>query len=247
MAAHPPVFKSQRRNTTVVVAIWVLGIVAFLELVFASLALAPRLITAVRENQVTHSQTASQLAFPAPTATAVQNSGQQPTAAQLTHALEAESLPPLNGEVTTPDTPLTPAASNAQPKDTSVLGIVSARLEGSDEGSRKLTITIKADPKVPIDVPQVKVQVYFYDTDGSEITPSKAQVTSNWTSPPVDWKNGEMEILEVRYLSDSADSSIHFAGYVVAIYYKGDLQDFRSEPGMLTKQFPLKYFIGSEE
>jgi hypothetical protein len=246
MVEHPPAFKSQRRNTTVVVTIWVLGIVAFLEIVFASLALAPRLITAVRENQVNHSQTVSQLASSASDSTPAQNAS-QPTSAQLTHALDASALPSLNQEVSTPDTPLKSTASDTPPKDSSVLGIVSAKLEGSDEGSRKLTITIKADPKVPIDVPQVKVQVYFYDTDGAEITPSKAQVTSSWTSPPVDWKNGEPEILEVRYLPDSVDSSIHFAGYVVAIYYKGDLQAYRSEPGILTKQFPLKYFIGTEE
>jgi len=43
------------------------------------------------------------------------------------------------------------------------------------------------------------------------------------------------------------DSDIKFAGYIVAIYYKGDLQDYRSEPSSLTKLFPLKYFIGTED
>lgn len=240
MVEQPPSFKTHRRNTTVVVAIWVLGITAFLELGFASIALAPRILTSVRNAQSTAVTAASSTLLPAPQAV-------QPVAPQTTHPLDSPSLPPLSRDVSTSDTPLQPAAADASPQGGSVLGIVSAKLEGSDEGSRKLLISIKANPKVPIDVPQVKVQVYFYDTDGSEITPSKAQVTSSWTSPPIDWKDGDLELLEVRYLPDSVDSDIKFAGYVVAIYYKGDLQDYRAEPGRLTKLFPLKYFIGTEE
>ena len=241
MVEHPPSFKGQRRNTTVVAAIWVLGIVAFLEIIFACIALLPRILTAVRNNQSVHVQAVA----PAAPITQAPSQSAQVVPSQ---PLDGTTLPPLNKDVSTPDTPLQPAASEAAPQQgTSTLGIVSTKLDGSDEGSRKLTITIKANPKVPIDVPQVKVQVYFYDTDGTEITPSKAQVTSSWTSPPVDWKDGEPELLEVRYLPDSADTDIKFAGYVVAIYYKGDLQDYRSEPAQLTKLFPLKYFIGTEE
>jgi len=241
MVEHPPSFTGQRRNTVVVAAIWVLGVVAFLEIIFASIALTPRILTAARNNQSVHVQA---VAPAAPSRQAPSQSAQ----IMPSQPLDGTALPPLNKDVSTPDTPLQPASSEAAPQQgTSTLGIVSTKLEGSDEGSRKLTITIKANPKVPIDVPQVKVQVYFYDTDGTEITPSKAQVTSSWTSPPVDWKDGEPELLEVRYLPDSADTDIKFAGYVVAIYYKGDLQDYRSEPAQLTKLFPLKYFIGTEE
>ena len=96
-------------------------------------------------------------------------------------------------------------------------------------------------------MPQVKVQVYFYDEDNGEIVPSKAQVTSSWTSPPVDWRNGEPELLEVRYLPESADPGIKFTGYLIAVYYKGDLQDCRSDPPRLKKLFEPKYYIGSDE
>ena len=241
MVEQPPNFKTHRRNTTVVAAIWALGVVAFLEIVFASIALTPRILTAVRNGQSVHVQAI------APTAPTTQPPSQSAQTLS-SQSSDGSALPPLNKDVSTPDTPLQAASSEAAPQQgTSTLGIVSAKLDGSDEGSRKLTITIKANPKVPIDVPQVKVQVYFYDTDGTEITPSKAQVTSSWTSPPVDWKDGEPELLEVRYLPDSADTDIKFAGYVVAIYYKGDLQDYRSEPAQLTKLFPLKYFIGTDE
>ncbi len=241
MVEQPPTFKTHQRNTTVVVAIWIFSIVAFLEVLLASIALAPRILAAVRNGQ------AGSVATVAPSSSAPPLPAQSLSPQQPSHALEEAPLPTLNKDVSTADTPLQPAASDSAPQASSTLGIVSAKLDGSDDGARKLLITIKANPRVPIDVPQVKVQVYFYDTDGSEITPSKAQVTSSWTSPPVDWKDGDPELLEVRYLPDSIDSDIKFAGYVVAIYYKGDLQDYRAEPAQLTKLFPLKYYIGTDE
>jgi hypothetical protein len=37
------------------------------------------------------------------------------------------------------------------------------------------------------------------------------------------------------------------AGYLIAVYYKGDLQDCRADPPRLKKLFEPKYFIGSDE
>jgi hypothetical protein len=244
MVEQPPTLKIHRRNTTVVVAIWVLAIIALLEILFAGIALTPRLLSIIKNSQPVHDQVVS-------------SSPAQPPSQSLAQPL----LPVEKAQKSQENTPLPPptkdrSASEMPPQAASVdntqqggstLGIVNAKLDGGSDGARKLTITIKANPKIPIDVPQVKVQVYFYDTDGTEITASKAQVTSNWTSPPIDWKDGDMEILEVRYLPDAVESDVKFAGYVVAIYYKGDLQDYRAEPSELTKLFPLKYFIGTDE
>ena len=130
------------------------------------------------------------------------------------------------------------------------MGIVSARLVTGEDGSKKLLIAIKSRTGDSIEVPQVKVQVYFYDQDGDsgDVFPSKAQVTSSWMSLPVSWKKkGEPELLQVSYLPEQTDTMPKFAGYVVAVYYKGDLQDYRSEPSNLQKKFPLKYFIGLDE
>ena len=125
--------------------------------------------------------------------------------------------------------------------------ILNADIKGAEGGSKTLLLAIKSHSREPIEVPQVKVQVYFYDEQNGEIVPSKAQVTSRWLSAPVDWKNGKPELLEVRYLSDTADPDVRFAGYVVAIYYKGDLQDCRADPPKLKKLFEPKYFIGLDE
>ena len=245
MVEHSPSFQRQRLNSTVIVAIWILVVIAFLELMFASIAYAPRILTALRNgNQGAIPQGTPAMPADTPQASSTLQSIQMPVARPLEKS-------PIK-EITNPDrvpseVPFQPATQESALQGTTALGIVSAKLDGVEGGSRKLLITIKANPKIPIDVPQVKVQVYFYDNDGGEIIPSKAQVTSIWTSPPVDWKDGEPELLEVRYLPDSADSEIKFAGYVVAVYYKGDLQDYRADPSRLTKQFPLKYFIGTDE
>jgi len=132
----------------------------------------------------------------------------------------------------------------------SPLGIVSAKLLSGEDGSKKLLIAIKAGIGESIEVPQVQVQVYFYDQDGvnGDVFPSKAQVTSSWMSRPVSWKKkGEPELLQVSYLPDKTDPMPKFAGYVVAVYYRGDLQDYRSEPSNLQKKFSLKYYIGLDE
>lgn len=222
-----------RPNRTVLTAYWVLGIIALIEVVAAAMALAPRLFTRNTPPSAQPVAEMTQVAIPVETpAEQVLPPQKQPSKASPRGqgAAGTDAMPPQ-----------TPAHAGA------VLGIVNARLEGLEDGAKRLQITIKASPREQVDVPQVKVQVYFYDDQDGEITPSKAQVTSTWASPPVDWKEGEPELLDVRYLPDSADSSVRFAGYVVAVYYKGDLQDYRAEPARLTRLFPLKYFIGLDE
>ncbi len=239
MAEQIPSFQTPRRSTTVVVAMWLLGVAAFLELLFASIALSPRVLTALRNNATTASSPAlpsSTLPAPPTIQTPVSNPLENATLKEnpkTDDSSSAGSLPP-------PSTDASLQGGNA-------LGIVSVKLDGSSDGPKKLLIAMKARPSEAVDVPQVKVQVFFYDEEGGDLSPSKAQSVSKWISSGTDWKNGEPELLEVRYLPDSADSDIKFGGFIVAIYYKGDLQDYRAEPSRLTKLFPLKYFIGTDE
>lgn len=231
-----------QRNRTIRAAIWTLAIVALIEVILAAIALAPRLASGMR-------QSTPQGADSVPVLPVGFGTGATPAPVIPTPvAKPLESSPVkeiLNAQA--PEKPFIPSSSESTMPSAPVLQILNARLEGNDEGSKKLQVTIKSSPKETIDVPQVKVQVYFYDEDNGEIIPSKSQVTSSWTSPPVDWKNGEPELLEVRYLPESADPSIRFAGYLIAVYYKGDLQDCRAEPLRLKKLFEPKYYIGSDE
>jgi hypothetical protein len=226
------------RNPTLFATLWVLASIALIEIILAAIALAPRVASGMRAGATAAMPPSSQLAA---------QPGTDPSLQQVT------SLPT--------ETPKAPQALNDQssnlplghpPSDSTLSGgpplqIVNARLLGTSDGSKKLQISIKSNTRETIDVPQVKVQVYFYDQDNGEIVPSKAQVTSTWLSPPVDWKKGEPELLEVQYLPDTSSTDVNFAGYLVAIYYKGDLQDCRAEPLRLKKLFEPKYFIGTDE
>jgi hypothetical protein len=240
-----------RRNPTVVIAIWILGTIALLEVILASVALAPRLAARARASGTPHQQAVipSETPQAAPAAQAVQPPRQSEAPAS---PVTPPSVPPaaavqsiIGGEST--GRPFRQPPSDASMPQGASLQILNARLEGADDGARTLQIAIKARPGEPIDVSQVKVQVYFYDKENGETVPSKAQVTSRWTSAPVDWKDGEPELLEVRYLPDSADPDIVFEGYIVAVYYKGDRQDCRANPPRLQKMFEPKYFIAPDE
>jgi hypothetical protein len=145
------------------------------------------------------------------------------------------------------DRPFRQPPPDAASPQGAAIEILTADLKGADDGSKTLQLAIKSRSHDLIDVPQVKVQVYFYDEQNGEIFPSKAQVTSRWLSAPVNWEGGKPELLEVRYLSDTADPDVHFSGYVVAIYYKGDLQDCRANPPKLQKLFEPRFFLPSEE
>lgn len=234
-----------RRDHSLVVALWILGIVAAAELILTAVGFAPRIATSVRKTPTTQS---SQTTSPSPaenqqaslSAGAIAESGLHPSDVALPSSMEK----PLDKLL---EKPFRQPPPDSASQDGSVMQILSAKIENSGEGSKTLQLAIKSRTREQIEVPQVKVQVYFYDEQGGEVLPSKAQVTSRWLSAPVNWEDGKPELLEVRYLSDASDPETRFAGYVVAIYYKGDLQDCRSEPTKLRKLFEPKYFIGLDE
>lgn len=238
-----------RRDRILVVAYWILGIIAAAELIVASVGIAPKLASSVRKSRPDHETPAAVAATTPQALPASQKASAAPVAParETQEAVTAATDFPRASDSESSDRPLRqPPADTASPGG-AVLEVLNARIEGEQDGSKTLQLAIKSRSRETIDVPQVKVQVYFYDEENGEVVPSKAQVTSRWLSAPVDWQNGKPELLEVRYLSDSADENVRFAGYLVAIYYKGDLQDCRSDPPKLKKLFEPKYFIGLDE
>jgi hypothetical protein len=261
MVSDPSIGTSRpRRSTTVRVAIWVLAMIALLEVILAAVALAPRIATNFRNGayaaqtsapsspqSVPPSQsspfTAANSGNPIPSQDPASFTLQTATSFSQSQPVEDSPLPnQLLGNRLTEKPPRQPPADAALNGE-AALQIVNATLQDAADGSKKLQVAIKANPNEQIDSAQEKIQVYFYDQDGEEIVPSKAQVTSRW----LNWKSGEPQLVEVSYLPESVDPGIKFAGYVIAIYYKGDLQDCRSQPSRLQKQFEPKYYIGTDE
>jgi len=238
---------SAPRSARVRVALWGLGIIALIELILAAIALAPRFVSEIRSGTfpvqaleaVSLTNSAAPLIQPAtPQLPASLPVNQQATASLPVNSTLKKIL--ADQKVETP--------FRQQPADAAISGeaslkIVNARLTDTEDGSKRLQVAIKASSQEQIDSAQEKVQVYFYDQDGDEIVPSKAQVTSKW----LNWQNGEPQLVEVTYLPESIDPSVKFAGYVIAVYYKGDLQDCRAQPVRLQKLFEPKYYIGTDE
>lgn len=127
----------------------------------------------------------------------------------------------------------------------SVLGIVDCRLMDGEPGFKSLRIATKADPNESIDSARMNVVVNFYElTDLGEVVQNTEPSMWEWLSPPVDWANSEPELLEVKYkLPDNIVDGVlpvQFYGYIVGIYYNGELQDSRAEPTALLDQFTME-------
>jgi hypothetical protein len=159
-------------------------------------------------------------------------------------SLQSESRATHNEALAKNEPPLI-EGNNLQPGAT--LSIIDIRHTHGNLGEQTLKIAIKSQTEEPVSIPDVKVQVYFYDQQGEEIVPSKVPVASRWLHSPVEWKDREPEILEVTYQPETVTPDLYYLGYVIAVYYKGELQSYRADPVRLTNQFPIKVFIGHHE
>lgn len=139
----------------------------------------------------------------------------------------------------------------------SSLGIVDARLRDGATGTKVLRVAIKARPGSTIDTRQMKLHVFFYEQDDAgDIQPTLSNVASQWISPPINWADNEPELLDVTYIlpdstlpgsaASNGSPGRSFVGYTVGIYYNGELQDTRADPGNLAKKFPLPLYLKQE-
>jgi hypothetical protein len=123
------------------------------------------------------------------------------------------------------------------------LGIVDTRLTDSAAGQKILRVSIKSRPNAKIDTAHVSLHVFFYDKDTSGATMlTDSKVVSEWISPPVDWLQNEPELLNATYTAPESPG-LSFAGFVVGVYYKGELQDTRADPGSLAREHPLPLYL----
>lgn len=125
------------------------------------------------------------------------------------------------------------------------LSIGDVQLRDGAPGTKVLQIATKAKPGSSIDARNLKLHVFFYEKDEKgEVQLTGSRASTNWITPPVDWKDDETESVDVTYtLPDNtgpfSTPGRQFAGYVTGIYYNGKLQDTRAEPGALAEKFPL--------
>ncbi|MGC1480264.1 MAG: hypothetical protein WA771_07150 [Chthoniobacterales bacterium] len=133
----------------------------------------------------------------------------------------------------------------------SMMGIVDSRVVDSEPGFKHLRVATKADPAEEIDPGELQVAVFFYEqNDTGEVLRADSAVQSEWLSPPTDWSNDEPELVDIRYPLPADDRGdlppLEYHGYVLGIYYRGELQDSRAEPVSLLEEFPLALTLNTE-
>lgn len=137
-------------------------------------------------------------------------------------------------------------AEGLQPGST--LGIVDVRESGEGTGFKTLKVAIKSRPNESIDVEETKIHVYFYEDVNGDLEQARSRILYDWMSQPADWAGQEsMELLQVKYqMPDPAEvaedgTTRDYYGYMVLVYYQGQLQDFRAVPVDLRDKFPPQF------
>ena len=104
-----------------------------------------------------------------------------------------------------------------------------------------LSVPVKVKAHTRVDGREVVVQVLFYDMVNGRLDRTSAEISNQWNMPPADWLEEEVETLQVTYsqpASRVSDEERKYFGYIVALYYKNALQDYRAEPASLAEQAP---------
>ncbi len=122
------------------------------------------------------------------------------------------------------------------------LGIVTVRLTDGKPGTKDLMVAVKSAEGLSINVQDVKIYVYFYEQDeNGEVVITDSKVIPQWLSPPVNWADNEPELLQSQYTLPTDGRKYH--GYVVAVYYNKELQDFRADPAKLANDFEVPLYL----
>jgi hypothetical protein len=103
-----------------------------------------------------------------------------------------------------------------------------------------------------VSVGDVDIQVFFYDeVDGKAVVQTDADLSYRFASTPIDWSSSDPETLEVEYSRQPPlargpkTEQREFHGYIIRVYFKGELQDSRAEPESLNAKFPAPTTLGT--
>lgn len=112
-------------------------------------------------------------------------------------------------------------------------------IQPTDKGNTIATLALSHLIDTPVDMPGVTILCNVYDkTKDGTIQVTEGKHSFQWTSVPVDWTKRGTEELNIS-CTPSPNPDLSYAGMVIGVYYQGRLQDFRSMPETLVKDFPL--------
>lgn len=121
------------------------------------------------------------------------------------------------------------------------------RQDKRESGGTRFTlrVPVRAKRGEAVSVGDVDIKVLFFDlVDDKTPVQTSADLSYRFASAPIDWATGDPETLEVEFSAQPPlptgrrSEKREYHGYIVQVYYKGQLQDLRAEPESLNAKFP---------
>jgi len=95
--------------------------------------------------------------------------------------------------------------------------------------------------KAPLDSSKLRIQLFFYDMIGDNRLAPANKIEARFLSNTPDWSKGDSEILRARYIPSTekqGDEKRRYYGYVLRVFYDGELQEEQASPMGLLRLFP---------
>jgi hypothetical protein len=130
--------------------------------------------------------------------------------------------------------------SDSPPRSDSKDAVIAITEIGSTEtrgrnGQMNVAVKIGVTPRPKTKKGEVEIRVSFFDvTPNGEMRPTDAEMNYEWLTPVRDWTDPTPKYLVATYLglgtSRKSAERLRYGGFVVRVYFDGQLQAERSEP-----------------
>jgi tetratricopeptide (TPR) repeat protein len=128
----------------------------------------------------------------------------------------------------------------------SVLAITETTLTETKDPNAEAHFSLKVGVKPRPNTPNghvVRLSVSFYDrTKDNKMRPTNARTGYGWLTAADDWSNGTTKFLAATYLRPKTQAASpdgrQYGGFIVLVYFDGQLQDARATPSELLALFP---------
>ena len=127
-----------------------------------------------------------------------------------------------------------------------ILTITETTLSQTVDPNARSHLTLKIGVKPRPGTPNghaVRIIVSFYDlTRDNKMMPTDARVGYDWLTPANDWSDGTAKFLAATYVRPKTQTASsdgrRYGGFIVRVYFDGELQDSRATPQELITLFP---------
>ena len=128
----------------------------------------------------------------------------------------------------------TTEATQAKESFIAITEIGSSETRGRN-GQKNVAVKIGVAPRPNVPKGEVEIRVSFFDlTETNEMRPTEAEVNYQWLTPVRDWTDPSPKYLVATYEgvgpSRKSSDKLRYGGFVVRVYFDGQLQAERSEP-----------------